>query len=103
VLVQQVYSNAPAANAGFCDGDVLVRIGTNDVRCSADILNRMFYCHAGDSVQFTVRRDGTEKTITLIIGSRPAEEMTTAQRPPPRLPLQTVGEWPTVVPAAHDR
>jgi serine protease Do len=103
VFIQQVYSNAPAANAGFCDGDVLVRIGTNDVRGSADILNTMFYCHAGDRVQFTVRRDGHEHTIALVVGARPAGEMVTAQSPAPQRALRTVGEPPAFVPVAHDR
>ena len=103
VLVQQVYSNAPAARAGFCDGDVLVRIGTNDVRSSADILNTMFYCHVGDHVQFTVLRDGQEQSITLIVGSRPPEETGPVQRTPPPVLLRQVNEWPTIVPAAHER
>ena len=103
VFVQQIYSNAPAANAGFCDGDVLVRIGTNDVRCSADILNMMFYCRAGDRMEFTVRRDGQEQKIMLVVGSRPAEEIAAVQPLPSRGPLRPVGEWPTVVPAAAER
>ncbi len=103
VLVQQIYSNAPAANAGFCEGDVLVRVGTNGVRCSADILNMMFYCHAGDKVEFTVRRDGEEQKIALVVGARPAEETAAAPPIPSPGPLRTVGEWPTIVPAAHER
>ena len=103
VLVQQIYSNAPAANAGFCEGDVLVRVGTNEVRCSADVLNTMFYCHVGDKVEFTVRRDGEEKKIALVIGARPAGETVAVRAIPSRGSLRSVGEWPTLVPAAHER
>ncbi|HUI06410.1 MAG TPA: trypsin-like peptidase domain-containing protein [Verrucomicrobiae bacterium] len=102
VLVQQVYSNAPAAHAGFCEGDVLVRVGTNEVRSSADVLNTMFYCHAGDKMEFTVLRDGQEHKIALVAGTRPPEELAVArplsspelpQRQPPGL---------TIVPAVHE-
>lgn len=74
VFVQEVYSNTPAAAAGFCNGDILVSITSNEVHRSADVLNTMFYHRAGDNVEFTVRRDGLEQKIVLIVGSRPPEE-----------------------------
>ncbi|HUJ73135.1 MAG TPA: trypsin-like peptidase domain-containing protein [Verrucomicrobiae bacterium] len=102
VLVQQIYSNAPAANAGFCEGDVLVRVGTNDVRSSADVLNTMFYCHAGDKVMFTVLRDGQEHQIALVVGTRPPEEIAATQPLPPPDLLRRHEPWPTVVPTVHE-
>ena len=102
VFVQQIYSNAPAATAGFCEGDALVRIGTNDVRCSADILNTMFFCHSGDQMEFTVRRDGQEQRILLTVGTRPVDEPVTPQPVPSRRPMRPVSE-PTLVPAVQER
>ncbi len=103
VLVQQVYSNAPAAGAGFCEGDVLVSIGTNEVRCSADVLNTMFYRHAGDQVEFTILRGGQEQKILLVVRVRPAEEPVMAQTIPQLVPLRPQGPWPVLVPASEER
>ena len=74
VFVQQVYSNTPAAVAGFCNGDILICITSNQVRHTADVLNTMFYHRAGDRVEFTVRRDGMEQKVVLTVGSRPVQE-----------------------------
>ncbi len=74
VFVQEVFSNTPAAAAGFCNGDILVSITSNEVRRSADVLNTMFYYRVGDKVEFTVRRNGLEQKIMLTVGSRPPQE-----------------------------
>jgi len=103
VLVQQVYSNAPAATAGFCEGDVLVRVGTNDVHCSADVLNTMFYSHVGDKVMFTVLRDGLEHQIALVVGTRPPEEIEVVRSVPSHDPERRPVPELTILPAAHER
>jgi S1-C subfamily serine protease len=74
VLVQQVYSNTPAAVAGFCSGDILICITSNQVHHTADVLNTMFYHRAGDRVEFTVRRNGVEQKLVLTVGNRPLQE-----------------------------
>ena len=74
VYVQQVYSNTPAAIAGFCNGDILISITSNQVHYTADVLNTMFYHRAGDRVEFTVRRNGVEQTVVLTVGNRPMQE-----------------------------
>jgi S1-C subfamily serine protease len=74
VFVQEVYSNTPAAAAGFCNGDILVSITSNEVRRVADVLNTIFYYRVGDKVEFTVRRNGLEQRIVLIVASRPPQE-----------------------------
>lgn len=103
VFVQQVFSNTPAAEAGFRDQDVLLRIATNEVRRSADVLNKMFHYRAGDTVTFTVLRDGKEQQITLKVGTRPAAESLAARPLPPLLPLQPQGPLPQMVPASQQR
>jgi len=72
--VQQVYSNTPAAVAGFCSGDILICITSNQVHHTADVLNTMFYHRAGDRVEFTVRRNGVEQKLVLTVGNRPLQE-----------------------------
>jgi len=95
VFVQQVYSNTPAAVVGFCNGDILVCITSNEVHHTADVLNTMFFHRAGDRVEFIVRRNGLERKLVLTVGNRPVQEafgyMLIPQPAPPGPPIpQTV-------------
>lgn len=103
VIVQQVFSNTPAAEAGFQDKDVLIKIYTNDVRQIADLLNAIFYCHSGDRVTFTVSRNGQEQQVPLVVGTQPPEEAAGPQMLPPFPPDKFKGQFPTVIPAAETR
>jgi len=101
VFVQQIYSNTPAASAGFHIGDVVVSIASNEVHHSADVLNTMFYHHVGDAVEFTVLRNGEERKLLLTVGARPPQEAfgfePVQQVPAPRPPVR----WPVIVPASQ--
>jgi serine protease Do len=103
VFVQQVFSNTPAAEAGFQDRDVLVKIYTNDVRQLADVLNTIFYFRSGDKVTVTVLREGKEQQVSLTVGSPPLLE-TASARPVPEFPfIRSAEQGPTIVPAAKTR
>ncbi|HUJ11944.1 MAG TPA: trypsin-like peptidase domain-containing protein [Verrucomicrobiae bacterium] len=102
VIVQQIYSNAPAAAAGFCEGDVLERIGTNEVRHSADVLNTMFFRHIGDQLDFTVLRDGHEKKVSLVVAAQPADEPVLVHTVPEFSPFKPSGR-PALVPASQEQ
>jgi len=103
VFVQQVYSNTPAADAGFCSGDILVSITSNEVRHSADVLNTMFYHHVGDKVEFTVSRDGREQMIVLTVGSRPPQEAFGFMSMPQLVPPGPSVPQSVAVPASQER
>jgi S1-C subfamily serine protease len=103
VFIQQIYSNAPAANAGFHEGDILVSITSNEVHRSADVVNTMFYHRVGDRVEFTVLRNGQEQKFLLVVGNRPPEEAPGAP-PMPQVGLPPPpGRRPTIVPASQER
>lgn len=103
VFVQQIYSNTPAASAGFRDGDILVMITSNEVHRSADVLNTMFYHRVGDKVDFTVLRDGQKANLLLVVGARPAQEAFGSPPLPQIGPPRQFGQGPTMVPATHER
>lgn len=84
VTVQQIYSNTPAADAGFLPGDVLLAIHTNEVHSAADLLTHSFQHRQGDKLEFTVLRNGQPQQLRLTVGERPVEET-----PPARLPAHT--------------
>jgi len=101
VYVQEVYSNTPAALAGFHNQDILLRICTNEIHRAADVLNTMFYHHCGEKIQFTVLRNGMRQEVSLTVGHRPPAEQVVIQQtmPPfPFMPLQI--PLPPVVPTS---
>ncbi|MEI6085318.1 MAG: trypsin-like peptidase domain-containing protein [Verrucomicrobiota bacterium] len=71
VFVKEVVDNTPAAAGGFQDHDILIRICTNEIRRSADVLNTMFYRRSGESVKMAVLRQGVTQELTIAIGKRP--------------------------------
>ena len=87
VYIREVYSNTPAATAGFHEHDILLQIATNEIHRSADVLNTMFFRHGGETLQIALVRDGNTQEVKIVIGDRPAE-------PPPLLPVLVV---PTLV------
>jgi len=93
VFVQEVYPNTPAAAAGFHKQDVLLRIQTNCVHRSADVLDMMFLHRCGDRIGFTVLRDGQTQEVVVVIGKRPTTETATLQ-PLPDLPAIQPGTAP---------
>ena len=105
VYVQQVFSNTPAALAGFQDGDRLVSISTNQIHRLADVLNTMFYYHEGDCVTITVVRNGEKKDVSLVVGARPPEETTTTTVlvPLPSFAPVRQPSFPGVVPVAGEK
>jgi serine protease Do len=89
VFIEEVCANTPAATAGFREQDILIRIGSNEVRRAADILNVMFRKCSGEKVSITVvRSSAVTQEVQLVIGKRPAEETEVASRPslPPLRP-----------------
>lgn len=102
VFVQQVYSNTPAFAAGFQERDVLLQISSNEVTRTADVLNKMFYCRAGDKVTFTVLRAGQRQQLSLVVGAKPQQETVLIQPMPRLLPVKPVGKMPVIVPAAQE-
>ena len=85
VYIQQVFSNTPAADAGFRDQDILVRICTNEIRSAADVLNTMFFYRWGESAVFSVLRDGRTQELSMVVGERPLQDPFLPKPPQPEL------------------
>ena len=88
VFIREIFSNTPAATAGFQARDIVLRIATNEIHRSADVLNTMFYRHGGETLQIVVVRDSNTQEVKLVIGNRPAEPP--ALRPVPVLPARQI-------------
>ena len=98
VVIRDVLTNTPAAQAGFQTNDILLRIATNEIHRTADVLNTMFYRCAGETLVMTVVRTAITQELSVVVGQRPSE----LEVSPPAVPLP-VRAIPQVLPASEIR
>lgn len=65
--VSSVEINSNAANAGFQSGDLVTSVNGNSVSTSADIESVVSKLSVGDTVEFTVKRNGITGTLSLVL------------------------------------
>jgi len=70
VVVVGVSEESPAAEAGFVDGDVLVRFGDQKLETRRDLHGILSEYAPGDSVEVVVERGGEARTLNPTLGSR---------------------------------
>jgi serine protease Do len=71
-VIQSFAEGSPAVESGLQQGDVLLRIGTVEVRSPPDVVNASFFLTADEDVPITVLRDGKEITLTVTAADHPA-------------------------------
>jgi serine protease Do len=65
-------TDGPASGAGIEEGDVIVRIGDNDIAGAEDVGETLDALNPGDRVAVEiVNQDGDRRTITVTLGTRP--------------------------------
>ena len=72
-MVDDVVAGGPADEAGILPGDVIVAIDGQSVNRQSTLLDLLLERSVGDAVEVTIDRDGTEQTVSLTLGERPAE------------------------------
>ncbi len=70
--VVQVESDGPAAGV-LQRGDLITAIDGKDIGFDNAFQNELFTHSAGDSVDLTIQRNGDTQTVTVTLGSRPAD------------------------------
>ena len=63
--------NTPAGDAGLQAGDVIIEMGGQTLRNTADLSKFLMSHQSGDSVEVVVLRDGAEVKATMTLGERP--------------------------------
>jgi putative serine protease PepD len=71
--IQQVSPDGPAADAGLRSGDLVTRVGDRTVQSWEDLVLAIRQLEAGSTVEVRVRRDSTEQTLQMTVGSRPVD------------------------------
>lgn len=67
--VAAIQAGSPADKAGLKPGDVILKIGTADVRNQIDVARITMNLRIGSAVELTFRREGQEKTILVSVGA----------------------------------
>jgi len=71
-VIQSFAEGSPAIDSGLQQGDVLLRIGSVEIRSPPDVVNASFFLTAEQDVPITVLRDGKEITVTVTAADHPA-------------------------------
>ena len=66
-----VIADSPAEKAGIKDGDIIVRVNGAKVGESGSLSTLIGEYAPGDTVTFTIIRDGSEKNIDITLGNYP--------------------------------
>ena len=73
VVVGQVVAGTPAAQAGLQQGDVIVGIGDVTVKSQQDLQSALTSTFKpGDTVDVKIDRGGTDQTVRVTLGTKPA-------------------------------
>ena len=72
VKVREVRDGSPAAKAGFMEGDYILKVNGETVGYGSDIM-KINEQHAGETVEYTIKRDYTEETLSATLNSADSE------------------------------
>jgi putative serine protease PepD len=70
--VADVSAGSAADKAGIEQGDVITKLDSTAITSPDDLANAVAAHQPGDTVTVTLQRDGRTKTLTVTLGSRPA-------------------------------
>lgn len=73
-LVYNVYNDSPAHEAGIQPGDIIVRVGSAQIRNSNELLRAVTGLVPGERTRFELRRQGMTRTVHVDTGTRPSGE-----------------------------
>jgi putative serine protease PepD len=71
-VVGGVVAGGPSDHAGLRTGDRIVAIGDRTIAKSTDVVSAVSALRPGEKVAVRVRRGGSERTVTVKLGTRPA-------------------------------
>ncbi len=79
-VIGQIPPNGPAAKADLSPGDVIQKIGDNDVKAPGDVISAVKALKPGESVRLQVWSAGTKKLVVVALGEQPADVFLQQQR-----------------------
>lgn len=70
VYVAEVTNNGPAQKAGIQAGDVITKVEKNEITTYKSFLTELYSHKPGDTIQVTINRSGTEKTVQVTLDEK---------------------------------
>lgn len=86
VLVERVKGKSPAAKAGFKAGDVILKLGDEEIEGTDDLYTAMEEYEQGDTATFRILRKGTNLTLAMMVTDRDDNPMRLFRREFHRVP-----------------
>jgi putative serine protease PepD len=69
--IAETTAGGPAEHAGLRAGDLVTKVGDKSISSPEDVANAISGNKPGDKVDVTVRRGGSEHTVSVTLGQRP--------------------------------
>ena len=73
-LVDSAQAGTPAAEAGLKSGDVITKMNGQDIKDAADLTRHVGALKPGERIELSFLRDGTEKTVSVMLASQKTEK-----------------------------
>ena len=73
VLISEVHEDSPAEKAGLEDGDVIIVVSGDDATNVSKLGDLIQSKEPGSEIDVTVLRDGSERKVVVVLGSRPVK------------------------------
>ncbi|MBI4484098.1 MAG: PDZ domain-containing protein [Acidobacteria bacterium] len=74
VLVSDAQEGSPAEKAGLRSRDIILKFDGQDVENTTDLQTKVTNTKPGETVKLTIFRDGSEKTISVVLAERKLEQ-----------------------------
>lgn len=83
-FIYEVSEGSPAEAAGIKKGDIITKLDGQSISSRDDLFDRMNYYKAGETIDVVVATaeggEYVERTVSVTLGERPADETTTTQQ-----------------------
>ncbi len=79
-FIHNVYLDSPAEKGGLRPGDFVTAINDKKITSRDDLVRVVGNMKAGENVEFSLIRNGEEKTVTVEIGERKDEKTIQSQQ-----------------------
>ena len=81
VIVDTVYADTPAAEAGLRKNDIILSVNGREVRDQQALKNMTAFAELGQPVSVEIFRDGEQMKLPVVIGPMPDDAMTLGMQP----------------------